>query len=301
MRPAGRSAEEFFEEGQREFSLGRYRQAAAAFESSIRLAPEVPNSHFLLGASRLNAGDIADTLVPLAQCVYLEPGHADARNGLGMTLRWLGRTEEATVHLARAAYLGNPQARATLTEMEVGYCSRCGGPLPRAGDSTGAVPPAGNYPRCAGVPPATSSPRPRTWSWAYLPKEDYRSRLSLPSSLLAGLGHDHLARYQVGGDADDVDQAITYLELAAATAEPNSERPGRLTELGVAYRERFGCHGLPADLDHAIDCHEQALAIAPPGLGQARILAALGLAYSERHRHGGSAADLAGVSGLVRS
>lgn len=292
MRPAGRSAEKFFEEGKREFSLGRYRQAAAAFESSIRLAPEVPNSHFLLGASRLNAGDIADTLVPLAQCVYLEPGHADARNGLGMTLRWLGRTEEATVHLARAAYLGNPQARATLTEMEVGYCSRCGGPLPRAGDSTGAVPPAGNCPRCAGVPPATSSPRPRTWSWAYLPKEDYRSRLSLPSSLLAGLGHDHLARYQVGGDADDVDQAITYLELAAATADPNSERPGRLTELGVAYRERFGCHGLPADLDHAIGCHEQALAIAPPGLGQARILAALGLAYSERHRHGGSAADL---------
>jgi tetratricopeptide (TPR) repeat protein len=292
MRPADPSAEEFFEEGKREFSLGRYRQAAAAFESSIRLAPDVPNSHFLLGASRLNAGDIADALVPLAQCVYLESGHASARNGLGVTLRWLGRTEEATVHLARAAYLGNPQARATLTEMGAGYCGRCGGPLPGAGDSTGAAPPAGNCPRCAGVPPATSSPRPRTWPWAYLPEEDYRSRLSLPSSLLARLGNDHLARYRGGGDADDIDQAITYLELAAATAEPYSERPGTLTELGVAYCERFGCHGLPADLDHAIDCHEQALTTAPPGQGQARILASLGFAYSERYRHGGSIADL---------
>ncbi|GAB2826512.1 hypothetical protein GCM10027176_33640 [Actinoallomurus bryophytorum] len=292
MKSAERRAEKLFEKGKAAYQLERYPQAIAAFESAIELVPNAPNSHFLLGVSRFNSGNIGGALIPFARCVYLEPGHRDARNGLGMALQSVGFSEQAAAHLARAAYEGNPQAPGTLAEMKMDFCRQCGGPLTTSLGGASPASPMSDCLRCAGEPPALTSPRQRTWSWAHRPPEDYRSQLSLPGAQLAQLGRDHRSRYARDGDADDIDQAITYLELAVATTVPVSESAERLTELGVAYRERFANHGLPADLDHAIDCHEQAIAIAPRAPGYHATLSSLGLAYSERYRHGGSAGDL---------
>jgi CHAT domain-containing protein/tetratricopeptide (TPR) repeat protein len=271
---------------------GDYRQAAEILESVVRLFPVEADAQCLLGVSRFNDGDEAAALMPFATCIYLEPDHRDARTGLGMTLRALGCTEQAPVHLARAAYLGHPQASAVLAEMGLDFCRKCGAPkkIPDGPAATSLS--TGQCRRCAGKPPEITSPRRRTWSWAHLPEDDYRSRITLPSSKFFDLGSAYLTRYRDGGGADDIDQAITYLELAAATA-PESAVPKNLSQLATAYRQRFVCHGLPADLDYAIDCREQALALAShddPEL--VIILSSLGLAYSVRYQVGGAGSDL---------
>jgi tetratricopeptide (TPR) repeat protein len=288
MESADRSAEEFFNRGRELFKRERYREAAEAFERSILLAPDVPNSHFLLGASRERSDDLAGALLPLARCVYFVPDHADARNALGQVLSWLGRTEDAAVHLARGAFLGHPQSPDTLAEMGMDYCRSCAAPLKSS-----------PCPSCAGERRAITSPRERTWPWAYRP-DDWRSKLTLPSGPLSELGLEHLARYRGGGEPGDIDDAITYLELAAATAEIDGERAARLAELGMAYRERFGCHGFPADLEHAIDCGEQALGtVGADDPERARILSNLSLAYAQRYKYGESAADLDRATELI--
>jgi tetratricopeptide (TPR) repeat protein len=269
---------------------GKHREAAEIFES---IAPGFLwlDAQFLLGACRFNDGDIPGALMPLVTCVYHEPDHADALNALGMTLRSLGHAAQARVHLARAAYLGNPQAPATLEEMGIDYCRKCGGPRDRANQC----------PHCAGEPPRTSSPRRRTWSWAHLRKDDYRSRITLPSSALFDAGTAYLTRYRTDNDAANIDQAITYLELASATAKPSSPDHARyLSQLGTVYRARFAHYGLPADLEYAIDCHEQAIALAPKddSVG-VLILGSLAVAYLDRHQHDGAEPDLDRAVALI--
>jgi tetratricopeptide (TPR) repeat protein len=123
------TAEQFFEQGKRAFGQENYAVAAQAFESSLRLAGDVPTAYFLLGASRSRLGDNAGALAPLSRCVELVPDHAEAHNALGMTLGRLGRHDEADIHLARAAYLGHVQAFGTLAAMDMDYCRNCAAPV----------------------------------------------------------------------------------------------------------------------------------------------------------------------------
>jgi tetratricopeptide (TPR) repeat protein len=284
--------EDAFNEAFTLMNQGKNREAASIFDDITRLIPDSPEPYFLLGACRFNDGDTPGALMPLATSVYLEPDRADALSALGMTLRSLGHAEQARVCVARAAYLGNPQAPGVLEEMGIGFCPKCGGPRDLADGCQ----------RCAGKPPQLSSPRRRTWSWAHLRKDDYRSGVTLPSNKLFDLGTAYLTRYRTGSDADDIDLAITYLELAAATAEPDSaDRPKYLTQLGAVYRARFDCHGLAVDLEYAIDCHEQALALAPQDVPErAMILGNLGVAYIARYQHsGGAGSDLDRAAALM--
>jgi CHAT domain-containing protein/tetratricopeptide (TPR) repeat protein len=286
------AAAQAFEAGKDLVGQGNYRRAAELFESVVRLFPADASAQCLLGVSRFNDGDDAGALMPFATCVYLKPDHVNARAGLGMTLRALGCAEQAPVHLARAAFLGHPQAPDILAEMGMDFCRKCGAPQNRPGGRAATSLSAGPCQRCAGKPSAMSSPRRRTWSWAHLPEEDYRSRITLPSSRLFDLGTAYLTRYRDGSGSDDIDQAITYLELAVATA-PDSTVPKHLSQLATAYRQRFECHGLPADLDYAIDCREQALALASQhDPDRVIILSSLGLAYSVRYQVGGAGSDL---------
>jgi CHAT domain-containing protein/tetratricopeptide (TPR) repeat protein len=280
-----------FEAGKDLIGQGDYRQAAELLESVVRLFPAEASAQCLLGVSRFNDGDEAAALMPFATCVYLEPDHKDARTGLGMTLRALGCTEQAPVHLAHAAHLGHPQAPAVLAEMGMDFCRKCGAPRNRPDPAATSLS-AGPCQRCTGKPLEMTPPSRRTWSWAHLPEEDYRSRITLPGSRLFDLGTAYLTRYRDGGGADDIDQAITYLELAAATA-PDSTVPKHLSQLATAYRQRFECHGLPADLDYAIECREQALALASrDDPVRVIILSSLGLAYSVRYQVSGAGSDL---------
>lgn len=276
-------SEELFEQGKNLFLRGQYARAEQLLATAAELTPTSVGCQFMLGASRMNSDDVAGALYPLALCVYFEPDHGSARFALGVALRHLGQPEQANVHIAYAAYLGNPQAPAMLTQLGLAHCTDCGGPV---------TPNAAGCDTCAATPRSISSPRRRTWSWAHLRADDFRSRLSLPGEQVAQIARGHLTRYDLEGDPRNIDDALTYLELAAAAA-PDAERPLRLTELGSAYRRRFACHGLPADLDHAIDCHEQALDRAGADADErVMILANLGVAYGARYEFGAVAADL---------
>ena len=275
--------EELFGQGKDLFLRGQYVGAARLLAAAAELTPTSAGCQFLLGASRMNTGDVAGALYPLALCVYFEPDNGSGRFALGEALRRLGQPEQAVVHLAYAAYLGNPQAPAMLTQLGLAHCQDCGGPV-----TTGAA----DCDSCTAVPRPISSPRPRTWLWAHLPADDFRSRLSLPCEQVAQVARGHLDRYDLDGDPRNIDDALTYLELAAAAA-PDAEYPVRLTELGSVYRQRFACHGLPTDLDHAIDCHEQALDGADADATErAMILSNLGVAYGVRYELAAVAADL---------
>lgn len=283
MSSALARSEALFEQGKVLCRRGEFAQAARLLATAVELTPNSVGCQFLLGASRLNSGDIAGALYPLALCVYFVPDHANGRFGLGVVLRHLGQPEQAAVNLAYAAYLGNPQAPAMLTELGLRHCPDCGSPVTPAAASCGT---------CAGIPRMISAPRPRTWSWTHLRSDDFRRQLSLPCEQVAQVGRGHLTDFVSHGDPRNLDHAITYLELAAAAA-PETERPLRLTDLGSAYRHRFACHGLPVDLDHAIDCHGQALDQAGTGTAdRAMILANLAAAYGARYEFGAVAADL---------
>ncbi|MEU9088717.1 CHAT domain-containing protein [Streptomyces sp. NPDC048428] len=283
MRSDLARAEKLFEQGRDMFLRGQYARAAEVLAAAADLVPTSAACQFMLGASRMNSDDVAGALYPLALCVYFEPDHGSGRFALGTALRHLGQPEQAALHFAHAAYVGNPQAPDMLDRLGLAYCPDCGGPVRPEGEGCDT---------CAGIPRSISAPRPRTWSWAHLRADDYRSRISLPCEEVAQVARGHLDRYVDHGGPHNIDDAITYLELAAAAA-PYGERPLRLTELGTAYRRRSTCHGLPADLDHAIDCHEQALDQAgADGTEGMVILSNLGLAYGARSELSGVAADL---------
>ncbi|MGW1225389.1 CHAT domain-containing protein [Streptomyces sp. NPDC002530] len=282
--------EALFEQGKALFLRGRFEEAARLLGTAAHAEQTSAGLQFLLGASRWNSGDTAGALYPLALCVYLDPAHRGGRFALGLALRELGQPDQGAVHLAYAARLGEPQAPATLRELGLAHCPGCGGPV---------APEAVRADGCACTPRVLGAPRPRTWPWPHLRADDARSRLTLPYERLGDLGHDHLTRFLREGDPRDIDDAVAYLELAAATA-PAEDRPDRLTELGSAYRQRFTRHGMMPDVDHAIDCHEQALDLAAADAPeQMRILANLGVAYGARHEAGGAAADLERALGFL--
>lgn len=284
-------AEQLFERGSKLFFEGKYQESVKVLEVVVEMAPADVASQHLLAASRFNVGDVAGALAPAALAVYMAPSHAGSRTILGLVLQRLSRPDGAWRHLAHAARLGNEQAALTLAGEGKDYCRECGGVVTLRG--TGASPTSGAAcPRCAGARATTSSPRRRVWSWARLGEDDYRSKLTLPGKLLNEIGRGFLARYQSGGDVDELEDAILLLELACATSV-ESDRATPLSDLGAAYRVRFVCHGLPEDVDYAIDCHEQALAIAPtdPSV-RMTILANLGVAYRQRYEVGGTGADL---------
>ncbi|WP_406628932.1 hypothetical protein [Amycolatopsis sp. WGS_07] len=111
----------------------RGRKAAAPLE------PGSADAQFRLGASLAEAGNPEAAAAPLRKCVELAPDHVDGHNTLGMVLGRLGRPAEGEIHLARAAFLGHPQALRTLRALKMSYCRRCGCPVERANPGDAAV------------------------------------------------------------------------------------------------------------------------------------------------------------------
>ncbi|GGT84229.1 tetratricopeptide repeat protein [Streptomyces coeruleorubidus] len=120
------AAEKAFERGQREFSAGRYAAAASVFREVVTLAPDSPNSQFLLGASLFNSGDSRGAVDPLRACLAMRPDHAAAHFALGMSLGRLDEFDDAAEHIAKAASLGDRQALDMLPNIGADYCRTCG-------------------------------------------------------------------------------------------------------------------------------------------------------------------------------
>lgn len=133
------AAEAAFTRGQREFDAGRFDAAAAMFRQAVALAPDSPNSQFLLGAALLEAGEAHAAIGPLRRCIAMRPEHAIAHLTLGVALGRLHQFDEADVHVARAASLGDQQARERLLTMGADFCRRCARPVTIAAPSSTAI------------------------------------------------------------------------------------------------------------------------------------------------------------------
>ncbi|GAA4704453.1 Tetratricopeptide repeat-containing protein [Promicromonospora umidemergens] len=125
-RDSDAAAKKAFERGQREFAVGRWAAAAREFRTAVALAPDSPNSHFLLGASLFNSGDSRGAVEPLRACLAMRPDHADAHFALGVALGRLDQLDDAADHIAKAASLGDRQALDMLPNIGADYCRRCG-------------------------------------------------------------------------------------------------------------------------------------------------------------------------------
>jgi tetratricopeptide (TPR) repeat protein len=122
-------AEKLFGQGQQELDAGRLDAAVATFRQVVKLTPDSPNSQFLLGAALFKAGDSEAAVAPLRQCIAMRPEHPEAHLVLGMSLGRLGRFDEAEDHMARAASLGDRQARELLPELGIDLCHTCERPV----------------------------------------------------------------------------------------------------------------------------------------------------------------------------
>ena len=82
---------------------------SAEFAEAVRLDPRLFDAQYHLGATRWWTRDLAGALPALTAAVALQPGHAEARYYLGITLEGLGRLEPAIAELRER---GPPESRA---------------------------------------------------------------------------------------------------------------------------------------------------------------------------------------------
>jgi tetratricopeptide (TPR) repeat protein len=105
-------------------------------------------------------------------------------------------------------------------------------------------------------------------------------------------GVELLERYWRSGQVDDLDQALTALEEALATAEGAVERARQLSNLGLALQERYDRLGDLADLERAIAHYEQAVTLTSSSPDLPDYLNHLGLGLRERYERMGVLEDL---------
>jgi tetratricopeptide (TPR) repeat protein len=79
----------------------RLDDAAAAFETVLKLAPRSPVGYVGLGEVRIRQGDHAEAARLLEQAVALDPSYKAAHFQLGLAYRGLGRHEDAKQELRR--------------------------------------------------------------------------------------------------------------------------------------------------------------------------------------------------------
>jgi len=84
---------------------GRVAEAIPYLEESLRLNPDDPESHVILGEAFSKSDKLGDASKQFAAAVRLRPDDADAQEGLGMVFTDLGRLQEARSHLLEAIRL----------------------------------------------------------------------------------------------------------------------------------------------------------------------------------------------------
>jgi tetratricopeptide (TPR) repeat protein len=92
--------------------LGRAREAAAHFESSVALKPESATAHFNLGTALTMAGRLDEAIVHYQRALQIRPDYGLAHNNLGNVLLRLGNRDEALRHFRDAFRLDPSNAEA---------------------------------------------------------------------------------------------------------------------------------------------------------------------------------------------
>src|SRR5689334_15328978 len=89
------SIERQFQEGARALAEGRYVDAERAYESLLKMNPQVPEVSANLGMVYFQEGKYAPAARSLRQALKLKPGMAQAGYFLAMSLSELGQYDEA--------------------------------------------------------------------------------------------------------------------------------------------------------------------------------------------------------------
>lgn len=84
---------------------GRLAEAETLYRQLLKLQPETPQLHHLLGLVAYQRGDFAAAVSEIGKAIALEPGEADYHNNLAVALRAQGQTQQAVEVYRRALKL----------------------------------------------------------------------------------------------------------------------------------------------------------------------------------------------------
>jgi tetratricopeptide (TPR) repeat protein len=101
------------------FLRGDYREAAAHFRQAVKLKPDFALAHYNLGHCLVRLGDRSGATLAFRTAVSCKPDYADARVNLGELLAQDGREAEALGHLRYAVQLEprDPRAKKLLAQV----------------------------------------------------------------------------------------------------------------------------------------------------------------------------------------
>ncbi len=91
---------------------GRESEAAAHFETALRLRPDYADAHNNLGVEWQRAGRTADAIAQFEAALQMNPGLADAHYNLGIALAATGRTADAIAQFETTLRLKPENSRA---------------------------------------------------------------------------------------------------------------------------------------------------------------------------------------------
>jgi len=109
-------------EGNRLWELGDIRNAIAAFQMAIYVAPDHVPSHCALGLLHLHYKHYEQAVEVFKKALSYKPDAADAHHGLGAAYGEMGRNEEALAEMQQAAQL-DPQNPSFQRDLGVAYAS----------------------------------------------------------------------------------------------------------------------------------------------------------------------------------
>ncbi|MBI3507965.1 MAG: tetratricopeptide repeat protein [Proteobacteria bacterium] len=94
-------AVELLRQGLRRHAAGAAAEAASLFEKAARIAPDLADAHYLLGAVRSQLGDDATALASIERALALAPATAAYHGAYALALKGLGRIDAAVAAFGR--------------------------------------------------------------------------------------------------------------------------------------------------------------------------------------------------------
>jgi protein O-GlcNAc transferase len=101
-------ADRFFAAAAQHHNAGMAEKAETLCRKALRLSPDHPEAHHLLGILSYRAGRFDEALAGIRKAIDLKPSAADFHSNLGVVLQRMGRVEEAVENFRKATAL-NPE------------------------------------------------------------------------------------------------------------------------------------------------------------------------------------------------
>ena len=113
--PAARTAQQAFDEGNRQMEAKRFPEATAAFRQAVKARPDFAEAHSNLGYSLRNSGRVDEAIAAYQEAIRLKPDLAEAYEYLGCAYLMQG-DRQAAQEQHRILQRLNPKLAAELME-----------------------------------------------------------------------------------------------------------------------------------------------------------------------------------------